>query len=121
MFVRDYLHITWDGSDIQNDIATASVHGVATSPVTGTTPAITTVPLDTTVLGNKFMDEITPNGTAQAAFTDDASKTDGLSVATTGAGTATYKVVFLAFPLEAYGTAAQKVDLLTRTKNFFGP
>jgi hypothetical protein len=31
----------------------------------------------------------------------------------------TYKVVFLAFPLEAYGTAAQKADLVTRAKNFF--
>ena len=33
----------------------------------------------------------------------------------------TYKVVFLAFPLEAYGTAAQKADLMTRTFAFFGP
>ena len=32
-----------------------------------------------------------------------------------------YKVVFLAFPFEEYGTAAQKADLLTKAKNFFGP
>ena len=33
----------------------------------------------------------------------------------------TYKVVFLAFPLEAYGTAAQKADLISRSMTFFGP
>ena len=32
----------------------------------------------------------------------------------------TYKVVFLAFPMEAYGTAAQRADLVTRTFGFFG-
>ena len=41
--------------------------------------------------------------------------TDGLSFA------GSYKVVFLAFPLEAYGTAAQRADLVTRTFGFFGP
>jgi hypothetical protein len=29
-------------------------------------------------------------------------------------------VEFLAFPFEAYGTAAQKVDLMTRTLTWFG-
>jgi hypothetical protein len=55
-----------------------------------------------------------PNGTAQAAFTDDAAKPDALTFA--GA----YKVMFLAFPFEEYGSATQKVDLLTRVKSFFG-
>jgi hypothetical protein len=32
-----------------------------------------------------------------------------------------YKVVFLAFPLEAYGTAADKADLVTRVFTFLGP
>ena len=114
-FVHDYLHVTWDGSETQNDKVTANVHGVTTNPVTGAPPAIGTVPLDHSVLNATFEDEITPNGTAQAAFTDDASNADALTYA------GTYKVVFLAFPLEAYGTAAQKADLLTRTKNFFGP
>ena len=31
-----------------------------------------------------------------------------------------YKVVFLAFPFEAYGTAADKADLMTRTLDWFG-
>jgi hypothetical protein len=29
--------------------------------------------------------------------------------------------VFLAFPVEAYGTAAQRADLMTRVVGFFGP
>jgi len=29
-------------------------------------------------------------------------------------------VMFLAFPAEEYGTAAQKADLFTRVKTFFG-
>jgi uncharacterized repeat protein (TIGR01451 family) len=109
-FVHDYLHVTWDGSENQNDKATSNVH-----EVTGTLTAGTgTVPLDSTVLGNKFMDEITPNGTASAIFTDDASQPDGLSFS------GTYKVVFISFAMEEYGTAAQKADLMNRVFTFFG-
>jgi hypothetical protein len=43
-------------------------------------------------------------------------QTDGLSV-----DTGTYKVVFLAFPFEEYGSATQKADLMTRVLGFFGP
>lgn len=111
-FVHDYLHVDWDGSETQNDKATANVHGVATNPVTA---GIGTVPLNTAVLGDRFMDQITPNGTASAAFTDDATKTDALSFSDG------YKVVFLAFPFEEYGTVAQRVDLITRVITFFGP
>ncbi len=32
---------------------------------------------------------------------------------------ASYKVVFLAFPLEEYGSATQKKDLVARVINFF--
>jgi photosystem II stability/assembly factor-like uncharacterized protein len=111
-FVHDYLHVTWDGSETQNDKATANVHGVLTSPVT---TGIGTVPLDTSVLGNSFMDEITPNGGALSAFTDDATQPDALSYA------GTYKVVFLAFPFEEYGAAADRADLVSRVMSFFGP
>ncbi len=111
-FVHDYLHITWDGSETQNDKATANVHGVAGSPVTD---GIVSVPLDHSVLGAAFEDRITPNGTAQPAFTDDAAQPDALSFA------GSYKVVFLAFPMESYGTAADKSDLVGRVMTFFGP
>jgi uncharacterized repeat protein (TIGR01451 family) len=112
-FVSTYLHVTWDGSETQNDKRTVNVNGVATSPVTGGTTTIGAVPLDHSVLGNSFEDRITPNGGALVAFTDDSVAADALSYS------GTYKVVFLAFPLEAYGTAAQKADLVTRVMNFF--
>jgi hypothetical protein len=67
------------------------------------------------VLGNNFEDRITPIAPATAIFADDSGAADGLSFS------GTYKVVFLAFPFEAYGTAAQKTDLMTRVKGFFGP
>jgi len=122
-FVHDYLHVTWDGSETQNDKSTASVTGVTGNPVGN---GIGTIPLDHSVLGNAFMDEITPNGGATAAFTDDgiaaspppappSPKPDGLTFA------GTYKVVFLAFPLEEYGTAADKATLVSKVVTFFGP
>ena len=112
-FFSDYVHISWDGSETQNDKGTTAVHGVG-----GTlTDGIGAVTLDHSVLNAEFEDEITPNGTAQAIFTDDASQPDGLSYSDpTG-----YKVVFLAFPLEAYGTAADKANLVQKAFGFFGP
>lgn len=111
-FVRDYLHVSWDGTDVQNDQATADVHGVAGSPVTD---GIGTVPLDLSVLdGANFSDRITPISPAVPAFTDDSTAPDALSV-----DTGTYRVVFLAFPFEEYGTAGQKADLITRVKAYF--
>ena len=61
------------------------------------------------MLGATFEDQVTPIAPATAAFTDDTVATDALTVAD-GA----YKVVFLAFPFEAYGTAATKADLMGR-------
>jgi hypothetical protein len=110
-FVSDYLHIDWDGTERQNDKATAAVHGVAGNVVSD---GIGTVPLDHAVLGANFEDQITPIAPATAAFTDDTTAPDALTVA---AGP--YKVVFLAFPLEAYGTAAQKSDLVKRVLTYF--
>jgi hypothetical protein len=110
-FVSSYLHIRWDDGTM-NDIKTANVYGVGGTLTAG----ITSVPLDATLLANNFMDEIGVNadpGTA-AIFTDDATKPNGLSY------TGTYKVVFLAFPFEEYGNAAQRIDLMARVFNFFG-
>jgi hypothetical protein len=110
-FVHDYLHIDWDGSERQNDQATTAVHGVTANPVTG---GIGTVTLDHTVLNAAFEDQLTLNGGALPAFTDDTTAPDGLTFA--GA----YKVMFLAFPLEAYGSAADKADLVKRAQTWFG-
>jgi hypothetical protein len=110
-FVHDYLHINWDGSETQNDKATVNVTAVQTNPVTA---GLGSVKLDHSVLNANFEDQITPITPAIPAFTDDSSQPDGLTVA---AGA--YKVIFLAFPLEAYGTAADKADLITRSLNYF--
>jgi hypothetical protein len=112
-FVHDYLHVDWDGSEVQNDKRTATVSGVSGNPVTG---AIGTISIDHSVLTAAFEDRITPIGPAQGAFTDDTSAFDGLSV-----DTGTYKVVFLAFPFEAYGTAGDKSALMGDVFAFFGP
>ena len=107
-FVHNYLHVTWDGSDRQNDHATTAFHSVAGSITDG----LGVVNRDP-VLGTPFMDEITPNGTAAPIFTDDAGQTDGLSFS------GTYKVVFVAFGFEEYGTTAQKSAAITKIFNFF--
>ncbi len=105
-FVHNYLHINWDGSEAQNDKPTADVHGVAGNAVTG---GIGAIALDHSALGSSYEDEITPITPATPAFTDDTSVPDALTVA---AGA--YRVVFLAFPFEAYGTATDKADLMNR-------
>ena len=110
-FFKNYVHINWDGTETQNDKPTTSVTGVTGNPVTN---GIATVPLDHSVLGAAFEDRITPIAPATAAFTDATAQADGLAVAS-GA----YKVVFLAFPFEAFGTAAQKADLMTRAFTYF--
>ncbi len=46
---------------------------------------------------------------------DGAGKADALTVAADG-----YKVFFLAFPVEAYGTAANRADLVARAFTWFG-
>ena len=46
-FVQDYLHIDWDGTEVQNDKATDAVHSVDGNPVTD---GIGAVPLDHSVL-----------------------------------------------------------------------
>jgi uncharacterized repeat protein (TIGR01451 family) len=110
-FVRNYLHVSWDGSETQNDKATVSVTAIAGSPVTA---GLGTVPINHTVLGAAFEDQVTPIPPGAAAFTDDTGKTDALTVAS-GA----YKVFFTAFPIEAFGTAADKATLVGNTLSWF--
>ena len=111
-FVKNYLHINWDGTEAQNDKPTLNVHSVA-GTLTATLPAA--VQLDHTVLGATFEDQITPLAPAITIFRDDGGATDGLSVST-----GTYKVVFLAFPFEAYGSAADKTALMGAVLGYFG-
>jgi hypothetical protein len=112
-FVHNYLHIDWDGSETQNDIGTTTVTAVPTNTVFS---GLGTLPLDVeAVLGPDFSDEITPIAPAVPAFRDDAGETDALTVA---AGN--YKVVFLAWPLEALTTANSRTAVLWRSLSYFG-
>jgi len=111
-FVQNYLHIDWDGTETQNDKSTEAVHSVSGNVVTD---GIGDVPIDHSVLNAAFEDQITPIGPATAAFTDDNGQPDALTVSTDG-----YKVMFLAFPFEAYGSAAQKADLMNRALTWMG-
>ena len=117
-FVFTYLHIDWDGSETQNDIGTDHVTGEAGNPVTD---GIGTVLLDKSVLLDvEFSDELTLVAPATVAFRDDphlggGNEPDGLTVAD-----GPYKVVFLAFPFEEYGTADQKTDLMKRAFAWYG-
>ena len=110
-FVHDYLHISWDGSETQNDKPTATVSGVASNPVTG---GIGAIPIDHSVLGAVYEDQITPIDPATAAFTDDTGATDALTVAD-----GPYKVFFLAFPVEAYGSATDRASLVSSALSWF--
>ncbi len=110
-FVRNYLHVDWDGTEVQNDKATSTVTAVAGNPVT---TGLGSVTIDHNVLGANFEDQITPIPPGTAAFKDATGATDALTVAT-GA----YKVFFTAFPIEAFGTDAQKATLVGNTLTWF--
>ena len=71
--------------------------------------------IDHTVLNATFEDRVTPIDPATAAFTDDSGASDALTVAASG-----YKVFFLAFPVEAYGSDAQRAALVGSTLTWFG-
>jgi uncharacterized repeat protein (TIGR01451 family) len=117
-FVSTYLHVNWDGSEAQNDKATASVAGEAGNAVTN---GIGSVALDISVLlGAEFSDELTLIDPATVAFRDDSGNPDGLTVAAPASPAGgIYKVMFLAFPFEEYGSATDKSDLMTRLYNWF--
>ncbi|MDQ2757712.1 MAG: hypothetical protein M3Y71_14320 [Actinomycetota bacterium] len=110
-FVKDYLHVSWDGSEGQNDKATTSVKAAAGNPVTA---GLGTVTLDHTVLNANYEDQVTPIAPGTVAFTDDSGQADALTVAAGG-----YKVLFAAFPIEAFGTAADKATLVDNTLTWF--
>lgn len=112
-FVHDYLHINWDGSENQNDKPYASVTGVGGNPVTN---GIGSVPIDANVLGNTYMDYITPIAPATAAYTEPSAETVALTV-----DTGTYQVMFLAFGFEEYGNATQKADVINRFMTWVVP
>jgi uncharacterized repeat protein (TIGR01451 family) len=112
-FVKNYLHIDWDGTEAQNDIGTTTVTAVPTNTVmTG----LGTYAMDFNAVGlPDYSDEITPIDPAIPAFTDDQHKTDALTVSADN-----YKVMFLAFPFEVMGTPQDKANVMMHAMNYFG-
>lgn len=119
-FVSTYLHINWDGTEAQNDKATATFTGVPSSVVGGTFGAVSKVQVPGLCVCE---DEVTPVSPATAQFMDDGAatgspKADALAV-TDSSGAGTYKVVFLAFPFEEFGNASNQAALMTKVDAFF--
>ena len=112
-FVRDYLHVDWDGSNRQNDTGTDYVTAVTTNTVTA---GLGQIGLDVGALyGSDYSNQITPIAPAVPAFRDDKSEPDALTVE---AGA--YRVMFLAFPYEALTDAGKRNDLMARALDWFG-
>jgi hypothetical protein len=112
-FVHNYLHINWDGTDVQNDIGTTSITAVPTNTVMA---GLGTLPVDVAALfGDDFSDEITPIAPAVPALRDSSGKTNTLTVS---AGN--YKVVFLAFPFEAITSRSDRTAVMSRSIKYFG-
>ena len=115
--------IEYVGKVPSRDLSLYDVEQLVNGQAGTITDGIGAIPLNHSVLNTAFEDRITPNGTAVPIFKDDGSpaatppvppQPDGLSFS------GTYKVVFIAFPMEAYGTADDKADLVSRVKAFFG-
>ena len=124
-FVQNYLHIAWDGSENQNDKATATFNGVSGSAIGDGFGSVTKTPVAGICTCE---DEITPISPALPQFTDDGSHSldsqphpDALAVTdTSGTTHNTYKVVFLAFPFEEFGSAGDQAALAGAIATYFG-
>jgi hypothetical protein len=104
-FVHDYLHVSWSGTEAQNDKPiTTDLNGVAANPLTtGLGPY--TMDFATVGLAD-YSDILTLVSPAVSAFED----TVGIRALTVSQGT--YKVWFLAFPWEAISSADGRLAIL---------
>jgi uncharacterized repeat protein (TIGR01451 family) len=109
-FVHDYLHINWDGTDVQNDTGALTVTAVITSPFASGLGA-TSMSYPSGFVD--YADQITPIYPAEPAFVDNTGQPDALQV---DAGA--YKVIFLAFPFEAMSGASQRAATLDQALNY---
>jgi uncharacterized repeat protein (TIGR01451 family) len=118
-FVHDYLHVDWDGSEAQNDKPTDAIHGI-NGTVIG--DGFGAVPLNLGPGYGPYADEITPIGPAVAQFNDDAALPDALAVTDASATTSNdYRVVFMAFPFEAFGGAADRATAVGKIQSYLSP
>jgi uncharacterized repeat protein (TIGR01451 family) len=122
-FTHDYLHVDWDGTEARNDKGTASVSGEPGSAVGGTFAATPLVRINGLCTCE---DETVPVAPATVQFRDDgvaagSPQPNGIAATDTSALTGkTYRVVFLGFPLEEFGTAADQGALASRVNAYFG-
>lgn len=116
-FVHDYLKIDWDGSEAQNDKGYEEVDGVGGNPVTG---SFGNIALDLGILGNGFNNWITPIAPAEVAFTTDDTGGEGTQNTALTYDAGTYKVMFMAFAFEEFGSASDKATLMANVLDWFG-
>lgn len=116
-FVHDYLHVNWDGSEQQNDKATAALQGESGSAIGG---QFGSVPLVLPPGYGEYEDQITPIPPAETQFRDDSGQPDGLAVRdASSTSSSLYQVVFLAFPFEAFGGSADRAHLVRAVQDYF--
>ena len=121
-FVRDYLHIAWNDA-VQNDKGTGTITGAAGSVIGG---GLAATPLNRIAGLCVCEDQLTPTSPATVEFRDDGvasagvPQPDGIAVTAPGLPGKSYKVVFLGFPLEEYGVAADQATLAGRINGYFG-
>jgi uncharacterized repeat protein (TIGR01451 family) len=122
-FVHDYLHVAWDGSESRNDKGTATVSG---EPGSALGNGLTSTPLVRISGLCACEDETVPVLPATVQFRDDgvaagSPQPDGIAVTDTSVATGkNYRVVFLGFPLEEFGAAADQVTLAGKVNAYFG-
>ena len=104
-FVQDYLHVSWDGTEAQNDKPiTPVLSGVAANPLTAGLGPYT---MDFAAVGlDDFSDTLTLIDPAVSAFEDSV----GIRALTVSQDN--YKVWFLAFPWEAISSADGRLAIL---------
>jgi len=91
-FRSGYLHL---GSSLSDD-QTASAHGVGSDPISDG------VQLDLSYLFSNWSDSLTPGASAAGVFLTDGTTTyDYCAVRYPKSGSATFRIVFFAFPFEA--------------------
>ena len=108
----NYLHIAWDGiggPERQSDRQRWSGWRATRSPA-----GLGTVPIDHTVLGATFEDQVTPVDPATAAFRDDTGATDALTV-----GERCLQGVLPRLPVRGLRQAADKATLVGNTLSWF--
>ena len=118
-FVKDYLFTNWDGTDRQNDAATDYWTADGTNPTFA--PMTANYTNNVAVLNAQFSDNIDLLGPAIPAWRDQAGEIAGLTAVSTTLGGSTFKTAFVAYPVEAFGTAAEKADWMARAVGFACP